>query len=224
MNIVHLENVTKTYPMGEVNVKALRGIDLTIREGDFVAVAGPSGAGKTTIMNMIGLIDQPTSGTVQIAGQDTGSLDDRALTDLRREKLGFIFQSFNLLPVLNVSENIELPLLLGDHPLPAAERKEWVDYLTGEVGLSQWKNHRPGELSGGQRQRVAIARALAGKPRIVIADEPTANLDSATGASILNLMKKINARQKTTFIFSTHDEVIRKMADHVIQLRDGQIV
>ena len=222
-SIVNLTEITKTYQMGQVEVHALKGIDLSIREGDFVAVAGPSGAGKTTIMNMIGLVDQPTAGTVEIAGQNCSGLSDRALTDLRRELLGFIFQSFNLIPVLNVRENIELPLLLGDDPLPKGERDDWVDYLIEEVGLTSWRTHRPGELSGGQRQRVAIARALAGKPRIVIADEPTANLDTETGEAILSLMKQINKEQNTTFIFSTHDEVIRQMADHVVLLRDGMI-
>ena len=210
--------------MGKVIVHAINGIDLAIDKSDFVVIAGPSGAGKTTIMNIMGLIDKPSSGQVEIVGQITNDLSDIELTEIRHEYLGFIFQSFNLIPILNVFENIELPLLLGKRTLAKGERKEWVNYLLKEVGLANWKQHRPSELSGGQRQRVAIARALATKPQIVIADEPTANLDSKTGTTIINLMKKINKEQKTTFIFSTHDIVIREMADHVVQLQDGKII
>ena len=224
MHIVKLNNIKKTYPMGKVIVHAINGIDLAIDKSDFVVIAGPSGAGKTTIMNIMGLIDKPSSGQVEIVGQITNDLSDIELTEIRHEYLGFIFQSFNLIPILNVFENIELPLLLGKRTLAKGERKEWVNYLLKEVGLANWKQHRPSELSGGQRQRVAIARALATKPQIVIADEPTANLDSKTGTTIINLMKKINKEQKTTFIFSTHDIVIREMADHVVQLQDGKII
>ena len=224
MHIVKLSNIKKTYPMGKVIVHAVNGIDLAIDKSDFVVIAGPSGAGKTTIMNIIGLIDKPSSGQVEIEGQITNDLSDIELTNIRYEYLGFIFQSFNLIPILNVFENIELPLLLGKRTLAKGERKEWINYLLKEVGLANWRQHRPSELSGGQRQRVAIARALATKPQIVIADEPTANLDSKTGTTIINLMKKINKEQKTTFIFSTHDIVIREMADHVVQLQDGKII
>ena len=209
--------------MGKVTVHALRGVDLSIKKGDFVAVAGPSGAGKTTIMNIIGLIDNATEGWVEIGGREIQGLPDRDLTRLRHESLGFIFQTFNLMPVLNVFENVELPLLLGKNQPDKKERREWIDHLLDEVGLTDWATHKPSELSGGQRQRVAIARALVTRPQIVIADEPTANLDSKTGENILNLMKKINREQNTTFIFSTHDAVIQEMADHRIQLLDGLI-
>ncbi|MDC7235221.1 MAG: ABC transporter ATP-binding protein [Spirochaetales bacterium] len=223
MSIIRLNNVKKTYRMGEVDVHALNGVDLSLVKGDFVAVAGPSGAGKTTIMNMIGLIDLPTSGDIEINGQNVSTLNDRQLTEMRHEFLGFIFQSFNLLPVLNVRENIELPLLIGKKVPSKSERSDWVNHLIEEVGLSKWHNHKPSELSGGQRQRVAIARALVGKPPIVIADEPTANLDSITGAYILDLMKQMNKEFGTTFVFSTHDAVIREMADHVVLLKDGVV-
>jgi len=223
MEIAELKNVKKIYPMGQVMVEALKGINLSIEKGDFVAVAGPSGAGKTTIMNMIGLVDSPSEGEVFIDDQLVTGRGDRRRTELRHQYLGFIFQSFNLLPVLNVFENIEIPLLIGKNYPSKKERTKMIDYLLDEVGLAQWKKHRPAELSGGQRQRVAIARALVTKPEIVIADEPTANLDSETGERILDLMKSINKEHKTTFIFSTHDEKIKQMADHVVYLRDGLV-
>jgi len=223
MPIVKLSGVTKIYPMGKVSVSALKGVSLEIEQGDFVAVAGPSGSGKTTLMNIIGLIDEPTEGDVRVLERGVTGLDRNTLARMRNDYLGFIFQSFNLLPVLDVYENVELPLIIGNTIQNKAERREWVDYLLREVGLSDWRNHKPAELSGGQQQRVAIARALAGRPQIVIADEPTANLDSKTGETILALMKKISHEQKTTFVFSTHDAVIREMADHVINLHDGLI-
>ncbi len=209
--------------MGTTTVSAVRGVTLSLIQGDFVAIAGPSGSGKTTILNIIGLIDRPTEGRVTIASRDTRLMRNTELTRMRQRVLGFIFQSFNLISGLNIIENVELPLLIGRSSLKKKERKEWVNYLLEEVGLSDRKKHRPRELSGGQQQRVAIARALAAKPSIVIADEPTANLDSDTGQNILSLMKKINAEQKTTFVFSTHDEVIHRMADHVVLLKDGEI-
>lgn len=222
--LISLDNLIKHYHLGKTTVKALDGITLSINPGDFVAIVGPSGSGKTTLMNMIGLIDKPDSGLTQIDGQKIDHLDERTLTNLRLEKLGFIFQSFNLLSILNVRENVELPLLLGNTIPSKHERKEWVDELINRVGLTEWSAHRPSELSGGQRQRVAIARALVNKPKLVLADEPTANLDSATGEMILTEMKRINHELGTTFIFSTHDMVIRDMADHIIQLKDGQIL
>ncbi len=223
MSLITIRNLVKTYPLGQVEVHALKGVSLDITGGDFVSVAGPSGSGKTTIMNMISLIDSPTSGQIQINSQDTARMKRRELTRLRHEVIGIVFQSFNLLPVLNVTENVELPLVIGKNPLPKKERREWVSHLLGEVGLEDRMTHKPSELSGGQQQRVAIARALATKPRIVIADEPTANLDTATGERILSLMKEINKTDGTTFIFSTHDPGIWEMADHVVFLRDGLI-
>jgi putative ABC transport system ATP-binding protein len=224
MPIIQLRSVKKDYFLGKVIVPAVKGVSFSIERGDFVSIAGPSGSGKSTILNMIGLIDIPTSGEVIIDGKNTKGLSDQELTRFRHEVLGFIFQSFNLIPVLNVWENIEFPLLLGKTRLPKSEWKEWIDFLIGEVGLGDWRNHKPNELSGGQRQRVAIARALVTKPSIVLADEPTANLDSATGEQIIDLMKKINREIETTFIFSTHDAKIVNIADHIIRLRDGTII
>ena len=223
MPIIKLDNIIKTYHMGKVAVPALCGISLSLEKGDFVAIAGPSGSGKTTILNIVGLIDKPTTGTVTIANKNVTNMNNSGLTRMRQKVLGFIFQSFNLISVLNVFENVELPLIIGKLKRTKNERKEWVNYLLEEVGLSERKRHKPSELSGGQQQRVAIARALATQPEIVIADEPTANLDSVTGETILSLMKKINKEQKTTFVFSTHDPVIHEMADHVIFLKDGSI-
>jgi putative ABC transport system ATP-binding protein len=204
-------------------VEALKGIDLDIGAGDFVSVAGPSGSGKTTMMNIIGLIDTPTTGEVRINDRDAASLGRRELARMRREYIGFVFQSFNLLPVLSVFENVELPLTIGGKTGTKKENKERVEYLLKEVGLEDRRNHKPSELSGGQQQRVAIARSLVTRPRIVIADEPTANLDSANGEKVLQLMKTINREDGTTFIFSTHDPDIWKLANHVIFLRDGLV-
>lgn len=224
MAIVELENVRKIYYLGKTEVHALRGVSFSIEKGDFVSIVGPSGSGKSTILNSIGCIDQPTEGLVKINGTVTEGLTDRELTNLRHKTVGFIFQSFNLIPVLNVYENIEFPLLLGKDRPGKKEMREWIMYLIEAVGLADHVHHRSNELSGGQRQRVAIARALATKPEIVLADEPTANLDSKTGQSIIELMKKMNAELNTTFIFSTHDTTIMSIADHVIRLLDGQVV
>ncbi|MFZ2636798.1 MAG: ABC transporter ATP-binding protein [Rectinemataceae bacterium] len=223
MGIIEVRNVRKTYPLGKVEVQAVKGVSFDIEKGDFISIAGPSGSGKSTILNMIGLIDTPTSGEVVINGKPTSGLDDRELTRFRHEVLGFIFQSFNLIPVLNVWENIEFPLLLGKTSVSKDEKKDWIDWLIAEVGLTEWRNHKSNELSGGQRQRVAIARALVTKPQIILADEPTANLDSGTGEQIIDLMKKINRDLQTTFIFSTHDAKIVDVADHIIRLRDGLV-
>jgi putative ABC transport system ATP-binding protein len=224
VTIVELKDVRKVYPLGKVSVEAVRGVSFAIEKGDFVSIAGPSGSGKSTLLNMIGCIDTPTSGVVEIEGVSTAGHTDRQLTLLRHEAIGFIFQSFNLIPVLDVFENIEFPLLMGDGRVPKSQRRQWVESLVAEVGLEQWRNHKPNELSGGQRQRVAIARALVAKPKIVLADEPTANLDSKTGGQIIELMKKINRELDTTFIFSTHDPKIVGIADHVIRLIDGEVV
>ena len=224
MPIISLENVKKTYYLGKVEVEAVKGVSSCIEKGDFISIAGPSGSGKTTILNMIGLIDKPTSGEVIIDDKPTSKLSDRELTKMRHQVLGFIFQSFNLIPVLNVWENIEFPLLIGETRIAPQEKKEWIDHLIEEVGLTEWKKHKPNELSGGQRQRVAIARALVTRPYIVLADEPTANLDSKTGEQIIELMKKINSELDTTFIFSTHDAKIVSIADHIIRLKDGEVI
>lgn len=224
MAIVRLEDVVKIYPLGKTEVHAVKGVSFTIEKGEFISIVGPSGSGKSTILNLIGCIDTPTSGSVHINGVETGALRDRQLTTLRHKVLGFIFQSFNLIPVLNVYENIEFPLLLGKNRASKAETKEWIDYLIESIGLQQFRAHKPSELSGGQRQRVAIARALVSKPDIVLADEPTANLDSQTGKTIIELMRQMNRELNTTFVFSTHDEDIFSIADHIIRLQDGLVV
>lgn len=222
MQPIQLVNVTKDYFLGSVRVPALKGVSLTIDPGEFTVIAGPSGSGKTTILNLIGCVDTATTGDVVISGQKTSNLSDRALTDLRLNTLGFIFQSFNLIPVLDVYDNVEFPLLLMKN-LTKKEKKQRVEYFIERVGLTGHIKHRPSELSGGQRQRVAIARALVTKPQIVLADEPTANLDSKTGQNIIDLMKEINSADKTTFLFSTHDHSIMNQARRIIMLHDGVI-
>ncbi len=223
MALISLNEVHKVYPLGKTKVHAVKGVTFAIEAGDFVSIAGPSGSGKTTILNMIGCIDTPTEGRVVIQGTNTKELKDKEITTLRHDVLGFIFQNFNLIPVLNVYENIEFPLLLGKEREEKSRRREWINHLMEDVGLMEWKNHKPNELSGGQRQRVAIARALVTKPAIVLADEPTANLDSKTGENIIEMMKKMNKEFGTTFIFSTHDRTIVAIADHVIHLKDGLV-
>lgn len=223
MSIVALEGVEKTYPLGKTQVRALRGVDLRVERGEFTVIAGPSGSGKTTLLNLIGCVDTATVGVVRVDGHDTGALSERARTKLRLHTLGFIFQSFNLVPVLDVTQNVELPLLLKKE-LGKAERMARVDELIARVGLADQRRQRPGELSGGQRQRVAIARALVTRPKIVLADEPTANLDSVTGGSILDLMQEINAADQTTFLFSTHDPEVMQHARRIIRIADGRIV
>ena len=221
--IVEMSQVTKEYPLGKLTVKALHGIDLTVKSGEFAVIAGPSGSGKTTCLNLIGCVDTPTTGTVQIAGRVTTSLSDGQLTELRLNKIGFIFQSFNLINVLDVFQNVEFPLLLQG-TLSAAERKKRVDEMVEKVGLTKQVRQRPNELSGGQRQRVAIARALVTRPALILADEPTANLDSATGTQIIDLMHDLNRREGTTFIFSTHDPKVMNRAERIIRVADGRIV
>ena len=220
--IVELQGVYKNYPLGKLVVTALQDINVSIDSGDFVSIAGPSGSGKTTLLNLIGCVDTATQGRVIVDGLDTSTMAERDLTKLRLEKLGFIFQSFNLVGVLDAFQNVEFPLLLQGR-MSKAQRKERVDSLLHQVGLDEHKLHRPNELSGGQRQRVAIARALVTVPKIVLADEPTANLDSKTGGSIIDLMKSMNESQGTTFIFSTHDPRVMGYADRVIELVDGQV-
>jgi putative ABC transport system ATP-binding protein len=221
-SIVSIREATKDYRLGKVTVPALRGINLEVNEGEFLAIAGPSGSGKTTLLNLIGCVDTPSSGTVEVAGRDISKLSERQLTDLRLHTIGFIFQSFNLVNVLDVFRNVELPLLLQRVPSAAARRKRVLELLT-HVGLSEFIKHRPGELSGGQRQRVAIARALVTRPRLVLADEPTANLDSVTGQNILDLMRELNQTEHTTFIFSTHDARVMAHASKVVRIADGRV-
>ena len=220
--IVSIKDATKDYRLGKVTVPALRGVTLAVTSGEFLSIAGPSGSGKTTLLNLIGCVDTPTRGTVEVAGKDTSTLGERALTRLRLYTIGFIFQSFNLVSVLDVFRNVELPLLL-QRTLTARERAARVAGLLERVGLGDYTRHRPGELSGGQRQRVAIARALVTKPQLVLADEPTANLDSVTGQNILDLMRELNHADGTTFIFSTHDARVMSYASSVVRLADGKL-
>jgi putative ABC transport system ATP-binding protein len=221
-SIVSIENVSKVYRLGKSEVHALRGVSLQIGAGEFLAVAGPSGSGKTTLLNLIGCVDVPTSGRVEVDGMDTSSLAERALTDLRLRRIGFIFQSFNLVAVLSVFQNVEFPLLLqGD--FTTRERRDRVSAVLDAVGLLDHARHRPSELSGGQRQRVAVARALVARPKLVLADEPTANLDSTTGATIIDLMREMNRKEGTTFLFSTHDQKVMAHASAVVRIADGKL-
>ena len=222
MSVVELSDVKKYYMLGETRVDALRGVSFSIEKGEFLAIAGPSGSGKSTILNMIGCIDNPSDGKVLIDGTEVEHLSDTELTRYRRTRIGFIFQSFNLIPVLNVYENIEFPLLLR-RSMTRKERELIVMRFVEEVGLGDRLKNKPNELSGGQRQRVAIARALVTQPLIVLADEPTANLDSATGHKIVELMRAINEEEKTTLIFSTHDSHIMEHARKVVNIRDGLV-
>ena len=222
MSLVQVENVSKDYLLGEQRVDALKNVTLSIEEGVFMAIAGPSGSGKSTLLNLIGCIDTPTSGRILIDGEDVSGRTPDQLADLRARTIGFIFQTFNLLPVLSAEENVEYPLLQLPE-LTKDERRERVAYYLKVVQLTRYARHRPNQLSGGQRQRVAIARALATKPKIVLADEPTANLDHKTGDGILSLMKEMNRVFKTTFIFSTHDKKVMAQADRLVRIEDGQI-
>ena len=218
---VELRGVHKTYKLDAVEVPALVDIDLAIRPNCFTVISGASGSGKSTLLNMIGCIDQPDTGEVFVAGQPVHRLSDDALSDLRARHIGFIFQNFNLLPVLTAYENVEYPLLIVRRP--AGERHARVESLLESVGLSDKARHRPGQLSGGQRQRVAIARALAAQPEIVLADEPTANLDSQTGAAIIELMRRMQREQRVSFVFSSHDPKVLAAADDAVMIRDGRI-
>ena len=222
MNIIEIRNLKKDYPLGKTTVHAVRGIDLDIEKGDFMSIIGPSGSGKTTLLNVIGCIDTATEGSVKLGGQEITSMNDRQVTDIRLHRIGFIFQTFNLIPVLTACENVEFPLLLMKRHSRQEVRKR-AGRLLDDVGLAEHRNHRPAELSGGQRQRVAIARALVTGPDIVLADEPTANLDSVTGAAILDAMREMNEKQQTTFIFSTHDANVLKYAKGIVKIKDGLI-
>jgi len=220
--VVSVRDVTKDYRLGKTDIHALRGVSLDIKRGEFLSIVGPSGCGKSTLLNMIGCIDQPSLGQVFLMGRDTSTFNDDQEADARLAEIGFIFQSFNLVGVLDVRENIELPLRLAKKP--AAERKVIVDRLVAAVGLEPYARHKPDELSGGQRQRVAIARALVNSPSLVIADEPTANLDTKTSEMVMEIMAELNVKEGVTFIFSTHNELIEHYARRVLTLQDGLIV
>src|SRR6516164_274929 len=219
--VVRLRQVAKTYRSGTLEVPALRGISLEIPSHRFSVVVGASGSGKTTLLNLIGCIDSPSSGAVEVCGEEIATLSDDALSDFRARNIGFIFQTFSLVPVLSAYENIEYPLLLVG--MPQADRRRTLAMLEA-VGLGGQAHQRPNELSGGQRQRVAIARALVKEPQVVLADEPTANLDSATGASIIELMHRVQVQSRTTFIFATHDPQLMSHADETFVIRDGELV
>lgn len=223
MNVVRVEHVYKDYLLGEQTVHALKDVTLDIDAGVFLAIAGPSGSGKTTLLNLIGCIDRPSRGKLFINDQDVSSKSADQLADLRARTIGFIFQTFNLLPVLSAAENVEYPLL-NRADLSRTEKRRRIRSFLDLVGLTKFAAHRPNQLSGGQRQRVAIARALAIEPTIVLADEPTANLDHATGSEILELMRSINRDLGTTFIFSTHDARVMSMADRLVHIEDGEVV
>jgi putative ABC transport system ATP-binding protein len=220
--IVRLEHVCKDYPLGAHRVQALRDISFSVDAGVLLALAGPSGSGKSTLLNLIGHIDVPTSGRVLVAGHDIAGHSPDKLADLRARTVGFIFQTFNLFPVLTAEENVEFPLLQMPD-LDKKERRQRVAELLKVVQLTKYARHRPNQLSGGQRQRVAIARALVTQPKIVLADEPTANLDHKTGDGILALMKELNREMGTTFIFSTHDQKVINFADHYVGIEDGEV-
>jgi len=220
--IARLDGVEKIYRAGEVAVRALRGVTLEIEQGSFLSFAGPSGSGKTTLLNLLGVLDTPTSGRVEIGGVSTETLGEKTMADFRNARVGFVFQTFNLIPVLTAAENVGFPLqLLGVRD--AGERRERVDAMLDAVGLPGLGDRRPRELSGGQQQRVAIARALVKEPDLVLADEPTANLDSDTAEEIMSLMQELNEGLGTTFVFSTHDPLVMGHATRLVGLRDGQI-
>ncbi len=223
MNIVRFEKVYKEYMLGAEHIQALKDIDLQIKQGEFLAIAGPSGSGKSTLLNLIGCIDVPSSGKIYINNVDTSGQTPDQLSALRARTIGFIFQTFNLFSVLSAEENVEYPLLQFKE-LSAAQRRERVNKFLNIVGLSKFARHRPNQLSGGQRQRVAIARALATHPGVILADEPTANLDHKTGEGILQLMKQINENNGTTFVFSTHDAKVMALAERLVRIEDGQLI
>jgi putative ABC transport system ATP-binding protein len=219
---VELMDVRKTYRTGPIEVPALRGISLQVGHGEFVATAGPSGSGKTTLLNIIGGLDRADSGEIWVAGQNLQLMSSGDLAYLRLQRIGFVFQTYNLLPVLTAFENAEFTLLLQG--VSASIRRERVEKLFSEIGLSGLENRRPAELSGGQQQRVAVARAMVTEPALILADEPTANLDSATAIALLEVMEHLNRATNTTFIFSTHDPQVMERAHRMIRLQDGQIV
>ena len=221
MEVTKIENVTRFFKTGNVETQALRGVNLTIQNGEFTALVGPSGSGKTTLLQIIGCLDQPTSGRVFLTGKDVSKLSRDQRADIRRGTLGYVFQFFALIPTLTAYENIEMPLLLNG--TSSAERKERVNYLLGAVDMTERAHHRPDQMSGGQQQRVAIARALATKPALILADEPTANLDTPNGQQVMELMTHLNQETGVTFVFATHDPRVIKYAHRIVTLRDGAI-
>lgn len=221
MEIIRAEGVSKEFRLGRNTISALRSVSMGVEAGEFLAIVGPSGSGKSTLLNLMGCIERPTSGRILVDGNDITALPADRLAEIRASRLGFVFQTFNLLPVLTVAENVEYPLHLAR--IASAEKRGRVEKALEEVGLGRFSGHKPSELSGGQRQRVAVARALVACPAVVLADEPTANLDQRTGEEIIRLMKDLNARLGTTFIFSTHDPKIMKIAGRIVELRDGEI-
>jgi putative ABC transport system ATP-binding protein len=221
MKVIQLQDVTRDYRVGEVETPALRGVTLDIGNGEFTAIVGPSGSGKTTMLQLMGCLDKPTSGTVHINEQDVTRLNANKRADLRKETIGFVFQFFALIPGLSAYENVELPLLLTS--VKKAERRERVAELLEAVGLSDRARHRPDQMSGGEQQRVAIARALATHPVLVLADEPTANLDTENGRQVMEIMQRLNEETSTTFVFATHDPRVIPFARRVVELRDGRV-
>ena len=219
--VIQGSDLKKVYQQGTLEVHALRGVDLTVEPGEFAALVGPSGSGKSTLLNLIGTLDKPTSGSIQVAGQEVSGLDRAASAKFRLKHIGFVFQAYNLLPVLTAYENAEYTLMLQG--VPASERKAVVTPLLERVGLSGMFNRKPHELSGGQQQRVAVARALASKPSLVLADEPTANLDSETGEALLDLMVELNQQDGVTFVFASHDPAVVSRVRRVVTLRDGLV-
>ena len=220
--LVEVRGVHKSFQLGATQVRALRGVDLRVQAGEFTAVVGASGSGKSTLFNLIGCLDEPDTGQIFLDGQDVSHLDDRARSQLRNRKIGFVFQSFNLVPVLSVAENVELPLLLHSE-VSAQQRTQRVSQALADVGLSEFAQQWPDKLSGGQRQRVAIARALVTQPALVLADEPTANLDSETTAKLVDLLMDLNQKRRVTFLFSTHDEKLIARVARVVHISDGVI-
>ncbi|MFZ9521692.1 MAG: ABC transporter ATP-binding protein [Silvanigrellaceae bacterium] len=223
-NIIEISDLRKVYQLGKTTVEALRGVDFSVAEGEFTVVLGPSGSGKTTLLNIIGCLDRATSGKYLLDGEDVSNRDFNDLSEIRNYKIGFIFQNFNLIPVLDVLENIEFPCLVREKKEDRNLLRERVKAVCAEVGLERFMKHKPDELSGGQRQRVAIARALITQPRLVLADEPTANLDSKTSDQILELMQKLNKEHSTTFLFATHDPRVMELARRTVRIKDGMVV
>jgi len=221
MDIVQCKDINKTYHQGRVEVHALKGVDLSIKKGGFVALAGPSGSGKTTLLNIIGGLDSADTGSVVVDGLSLSQMSQSQLAGLRLRKIGFVFQAYNLIPVLSALENVEFVMLLQG--VPASDRRERARAILDDVGLEDKYDRRPAELSGGQQQRVAVARAIVSDPSIVLADEPTANLDSKTGKGLLEMMQEMNEKKKVTFVFSTHDQMVMDYARRLVHIRDGRI-